>query len=199
MIAICFQNVQINMQILFFLFPLSNFSLRLMMLFDSTNLLILVFVSFPHMVPMTDYLLIQYYFLSHSNCLDIVNFSLLLVPKMNSFPASLKVYHCISHSIPYLVLCFYLQTQLLKFVYVHNFNYRLSANSYKMMTTYILLHCIKLLCPKHLEYIVAFLCICLAKFLCAHLGSQLQGQEGPLKCLPFIYPRSLPSMQCYPI
>lgn len=134
--------------------------------FNKKNLLILFFVSFPHVAPMNDYLLSQYYFLSHSNCLDIVNFSLLLETKMNNFPASVKAYHCISHSILYLVLC------LLKFVYVHNFNYNFSANSYKMMTTYKLLHYIKLLCPKHLEYTVAFLCTCLAKFLCAHLGSQ---------------------------
>lgn len=91
---------------------------RLMILFISTNPLILIFVSFSKMIPMTYCLLIQCYFLSCLRCLDSVNYLLLLAPKVNDFSASLKIYCYILHRTPSWVLCSCLCVLLIKFVLI---------------------------------------------------------------------------------
>lgn len=83
------------------------------------------------------------------------------MPNMNNFPISLKVNFCVLHMTPYL---FVSTSRSVAQVYVHNFNCYLSTNDYKMMTIYIIFHCIKLLYPKQfVGYTVVF--------LCAHLES----------------------------
>ena len=92
----CFHNVLNNMQTPFSYFTHSSLCF---LLWNNTN----------------NCLLIQYYFLSCSRCLDIVNYSLPLTPKMNNLPVSFKIYHCILHLTPLLALYFYFWVLLLKF------------------------------------------------------------------------------------